>query len=109
MNPPQKVKLLKNLANLALLFPEMDLQGNQRCTINLWGTGNPYREFLYVDDLAAACVYVLQNIEFKDLVTEGKPVINTHINIGTGNDLRIRELARLISRITGFQWRAELG
>jgi GDP-L-fucose synthase len=73
-----------------------------KVTINLWGTGNPYREFLYVDDLAAACVYVLQNINFRDLVTEGKPAINTHINIGTGNDLRIKELAELISRIIGF-------
>lgn len=72
-------------------------------TINLWGTGTPYREFMYVDDLAEACVFVMEHIEFRDLVKDGKPAINTHINIGTGNDLRIMELARLISRITGFR------
>jgi GDP-L-fucose synthase len=71
--------------------------------INLWGTGSPYREFLYVDDLAEACVYVLQHVDFKDLVVEGKPAINTHINIGTGKDLRIKELAVMISRIIGFK------
>jgi GDP-L-fucose synthase len=71
-------------------------------TINLWGSGNPYREFLYVEDLAAACVYVLENVSFSDLTVPGKPVINTHINIGTGVDLRIRELADLVKKITGF-------
>ncbi len=72
-------------------------------TINLWGTGNPYREFLYVDDLAAACVFALEHVNFSDLVSEGQPAINTHINIGTGKDLTIRELAGLIGRITEYE------
>jgi GDP-L-fucose synthase len=71
--------------------------------INLWGTGSPYREFLFVDDLAEACTYVMEHVDFKDLLTPGKPVINTHINIGTGNDLRIKELADLIKDIVGFK------
>jgi GDP-L-fucose synthase len=79
------------------------IESGSDVTINLWGTGNPYREFLYVEDLAAACVYVLSNVNFKDLVIEGKPAINTHINIGTGSDLRIRELAVLVSKIVGFK------
>jgi GDP-L-fucose synthase len=73
-----------------------------KVSVNLWGTGTPYREFLYVDDLAAACVYVLEHVNFRDLITDGKPAINTHINIGTGSDLRIRELAELVSKIVGF-------
>ena len=79
------------------------IESGNAVTLNLWGTGNPYREFLYVEDLAAACVYVLSNVNFRDLVTEGKPAINTHINIGTGNDLRISELAVMVSKIVGFK------
>ena len=72
-------------------------------SITLWGTGNPYREFLYVDDLADACVYVMQNIDFKDITIKGQPILNTHINIGTGKDLTINELAWMIKRIVGFK------
>ena len=103
MNPPLKLKLLEKLSKFGIVYSGNITSGQAKVTINLWGTGSPYREFLYVDDLAAACVYVLQNVDFKDLVTEGKPVINTHINIGTGKDLRIKELAQLIGRIIGFQ------
>jgi GDP-L-fucose synthase len=82
-------------------------------TISLWGTGNPYREFLYVDDLAEACVFVLQKVDFKDLTgyshqpsaLSPQPNINiknTHLNIGTGKDLTIMNLALLIKGIVGF-------
>jgi GDP-L-fucose synthase len=77
--------------------------GQAKVNLNLWGTGSPYREFLYADDLAAACIYVLENVDFKDLITDGRPAVNTHINIGTGKDLRIRELANLVGRIIGFR------
>jgi GDP-L-fucose synthase len=78
--------------------------GNQQpVTIALWGTGNPYREFLYVDDLADACVFLMNNVDFEDLITKGKPVINTHINIGTGRDLTIKELANIVRMIAGFK------
>jgi GDP-L-fucose synthase len=72
-------------------------------SISLWGTGNPYREFLYVDDLADACVFLMEKIDFKDLIVKGKPVINTHINIGTGKDLTIKDLAVLIKSVVGFK------
>ena len=76
-------------------------------TITLWGTGSPYREFLYVDDLADACVFVMQNIDFKDLSVSGKQVRNTHMNIGTGKDLTIKELAGLIKNIIDFKGELE--
>jgi GDP-L-fucose synthase len=76
---------------------------HQQVTITLWGTGSPYREFLFVDDLAEACVYVMQKVDFKDLITEGQPVLNTHINIGTGRDLTIKELAKMIKSTVGFR------
>jgi GDP-L-fucose synthase len=80
-------------------------------SISVWGTGNPYREFLYVDDLAEACVYVIKNISFSDLKEmnlqpssgNSKPAIkNTHINIGTGKDLMIKDLAVLVKSTVGF-------
>lgn len=69
----------------------------------LWGTGTPRREFLHSDDLADACVYIMENLCFTDLFESGKPqVSNTHINIGTGEDISIMELAILIKGIVGF-------
>jgi GDP-L-fucose synthase len=83
-------------------------------SITLWGTGNPYREFLYVEDLADACIFLMQNIDFKDLMafspglyaqrsTPYADLKNTHINIGIGRDLTIKELAMMIKNIIGFE------
>ena len=72
-------------------------------SVTLWGTGTPRREFLYSDDLADACVYLMQKVDFKDLVGESKEIKNTHINIGTGEDLEIRELANTVKRVVGFE------
>jgi len=76
-------------------------------SVTLWGTGSPYREFLYVEDLAEACVYCLQNINFENLksniVNRTSEIKNTHINIGTGIDLTIKELAEKVKQIVGFE------
>jgi GDP-L-fucose synthase len=76
-------------------------------SITLWGTGNPYREFLYVDDMAEACIFVMKNVDFTDLkaISSNSSALikNTHINIGTGKDLKIKELANLIKDIAGFR------
>lgn len=73
--------------------------------IKLWGSGTPRREFLHSDDLAEAVVFVMQNISFKDVVEERglNEVRNTHINIGSGVDLSIAELAEMVKKITGFK------
>ena len=67
--------------------------------ITLWGSGEVYREFLHVDDMAAACVHIMQQVDAEKLYGELK---QTHINIGTGIDLTIKELAELVKEITGF-------
>lgn len=61
-------------------------------TVTCWGSGSPRREFLHVDDLAAACLFLMQEYDGRDFV-----------NVGTGEDLPIRELAELIARIVGFE------
>jgi GDP-L-fucose synthase len=64
----------------------------------IWGTGKPLREFLFVEDLADAIVFLLENVDGRDLYEKGI----SHLNIGTGKDISIDELAKLIADITGF-------
>lgn len=72
--------------------------------LELWGTGNPLREFLWSEEMAEACVFVMENIDFQDTFDpEVKEVRNCHINIGTGKDISIRELAQLIIKTIGYK------
>lgn len=71
--------------------------------VELWGTGKPMREFLWSEDMADACIYVMQNVDFKDLIEDKKEIRNTHINIGTGSDITIKDLSILISNTIGYQ------
>lgn len=72
-------------------------------TLTLWGTGTPMREFLHVTDMADACVYVMENVDFEDLKPRNSTEVrNTHINIGYGKELTIRQLAELVKKVTGF-------
>lgn len=71
--------------------------------VEIWGSGKPRREFLYSEDMADACVFMMENVDFKDLVQGQKEIRNTHINIGTGEDISIRELAELIQQIVGYE------
>jgi len=69
-------------------------------TITLWGTGNVFREFLHVDDMAEACVFLFENINADTLIKkEGV----SFLNIGTGIDIKICELAQLVQNIVGFK------
>lgn len=70
--------------------------------LNLWGTGTPKREFLWSEDMARACLFVMENVNFSDVSNETE-VRNTHINIGTGQDISIKELAEITKKIVGFQ------
>ncbi len=72
-------------------------------SVTLWGTGKPMREFLYVEDLAEAIVFLMENIEAGNIYEQGI----SHINIGTGEDLTINELAHIIADITGFTGKIE--
>jgi GDP-L-fucose synthase len=72
---------------------------NQSPNVTLWGTGKPKREFLFVDDLAEAILFLMEKINAKDLYDNGI----SQINIGTGEDLTIESLANMISGIVGFK------
>ncbi len=73
--------------------------------VTLWGSGKPRREFLHADDMADACIFIMQRVDFSDILKNFKtPLIrNTHINIGTGSDITISDLAMLIKNIVGFE------
>ncbi len=73
-------------------------------SVEIWGTGQPRREFLWSKDMADACVFIMENREFGDTYSEDTTEIrNTHINIGTGEDISIAELANLIKDMIGFK------
>lgn len=71
------------------------------CSVTIWGSGTPKREFLHVDDMAAASVHVM-NLEKVDKDQYTQPM-QCHINVGFGEDITIRELAELIKNVTGYQ------
>ena len=72
--------------------------------VEIWGSGAPMREFLYSEDMADACVHIMERVDFKDTYDNSqKEVRNTHINIGTGKEISIKELAETIQEIVGFK------
>lgn len=85
----------------ALIRKFSDAKDTAADEVTLWGTGTPRREFLHVDDLADALVYLMERIEGRDIYDQGI----THINVGTGIDISISELADMIARLVGFEGR----
>ena len=71
--------------------------------VELWGTGQPMREFLWSEEMADACVYVMEQVDFDDLKGDNKEVRNCHINIGTGKEISIKDLAMLIKDTVDYK------
>ena len=72
--------------------------------MTVWGTGRPLREFLWSEDMADACVYIMERVDFRDLAADkGTEIRNCHINIGTGTELTIARLVELIAHSVGFR------
>ena len=78
------------------------LRKDAQVSVEIWGSGKPLREFLWSEEMADACVFLIENVQFKDLKKEGD-VRNTHINIGTGKDISIADLVLLIKDKVGFK------
>lgn len=71
-------------------------------SVEVWGSGKPMREFLWSEDMADACVFLMERVNFDDLKGPSGEVRNTHVNIGTGKEISIRDLASLIQKAVGF-------
>ena len=84
----------------ALIRKFDDAKRNNIKSVEIWGTGKPMREFLHVDDLADACLFALENISAKKLYDECRV---SQLNIGSGLDISIKELALLIAKIISFK------
>lgn len=76
--------------------------------VEIWGSGKPMREFLWSEEMADACVYIMEHVNFNDIIHDRASgqkhpeIRNTHINIGTGKEISIRDLAYLIKEKVGF-------
>ena len=88
----------------ALIRKFHEAKEKNKSEVVIWGTGKPLREFLFVEDLADAIIFLLENIDAKDLYERGI----SHLNIGTGKDLTILELAKLVAEIIGFKGKIAL-
>ena len=82
----------------ALLRKFIEAKNNEIPYVKVWGTGKPKREFLHVDDLADACVHLFKKVDAKKLYNDGL----SHINVGSGNDIKISELAEQVKEIVGY-------
>lgn len=83
----------------ALIRKFHEAREKEKPEVILWGTGKPKREFLYVEDLAEAIKFLLENVEAKTIYDNGI----SHVNVGSGEDMSITELAELVSDITGYK------
>ena len=89
----------------------INLTSSQKVSVSIWGTGAPLREFLWSEEMADASVFCMENVDFADLIRDNSSstsgirnneIRNTHINIGAGKEITIKDLALLIKKIVGF-------
>jgi len=106
-NPIESINGNANKENILNILEKYGISfkiNSNKVRIEIWGSGKPRREFLWSEDMADACVFLMENIDFKDTYKQdSKEIRNTHINIGTGIDISIKELAQTIKNIIGFQ------
>lgn len=105
LSEDKKEEVVKDLNVSAFAKAQETLKqyGVSDTSVEIWGTGAPRREFLWSQDMANACVFIMENTNFNDVKPSQGDVKNTHINIGTGEDISIKELAETIQKIVGFQ------
>lgn len=86
------------------IVAELEKFGITSEAVTLWGTGSPMREFLWSEDMADASVHVLLNVDFKDTYEQGaKEIRNCHVNVGTGKEVSIREVAEMVIKEIDFK------
>lgn len=87
----------------ALIRKFHEAKVENKTSVTIWGTGKPLREFMYVEDLANAILFMMEKTNAEDLYENGI----THLNVGTGKDITIENLAKLISDVVGFNGKIE--
>ncbi|MBC7332024.1 MAG: GDP-L-fucose synthase [Synergistetes bacterium] len=92
--------ILRILEQYGILFDKF----SRRVKVLIWGSGEVYREFLYVDDLADACVFLMEKVDASDM---RKLCPDYFVNVGTGEDIRIKDLAWMVKDIIGFNGEIE--
>ena len=98
------IKGIKGSSNKDQIRDILSKYGIKEDSIEIWGSGKPKRDFLWSEDMADACVYLLENKNFNDTFdTTQAEIRNTHINIGTGVDISIKELAEEIKSVIGYK------
>ncbi len=122
------VEGIKGTAGKQEIFNKLNTYGivktqNNPCRVEVWGTGKPFREFLWSEEMADACIFLMEKVNYKDLISDpAYPALpagkrtgriqnnsdknrfsNLHINIGTGKEISIFELAHIVKKIIGFQ------
>ena len=85
----------------ALIKKFHDAKANNHKEVTVWGSGNVCREFLHVDDMASACIHLMGVAD--DVWTDVTETTCSHVNIGVGHDLTIRDLAQTVSRVIGYE------
>ncbi|MFZ4739784.1 MAG: GDP-L-fucose synthase family protein [Bacteroidales bacterium] len=106
-----KEEIIKIFSKYGLCIDSLT-NSSPNVSVEIWGTGAPLREFLWSEEMADACVFIMENINFKDIIkisnqTQSKEVRNTHVNIGTGKEITIKNLAFLIKEIIGYNGKLE--
>jgi len=101
-----KQQILSKLEGYGISVIEGNTGEPSQVSVEIWGSGKPMREFLWSEDMADACVFLMENRNFADVVetstTTGEEIRNTHINIGSGKDVSIKALAEKIKKTVGF-------
>ena len=81
--------------------------GGYKVELDVWGSGTPFREFLFAEDMAEACLYLMEEIDFKDMIKvsniQDDEIRNVSVNIGTGIEISIKDLAYKVKEIVGFE------
>lgn len=85
------------------ILSKLEKYGIKKDSVEIWGTGKPMREFLWSEEMADACIYIMENVDFDELKPEGKEIRNTHINVGTGKEISIKDLANLTATKIGYK------
>jgi GDP-L-fucose synthase len=105
LSEDKKDAIIKDLevADFAEAKAVLTHHGITEKTVEIWGSGKPKREFLWSEDMADACVHIMHHVDFKDVISNENEIRNTHINIGTGKDIAIVDLATLIKGVIGYE------